>query len=198
MKEAAEYIHPDSLVPWDQNPRKNDAAVLNVMASIREYGFASPIIARKETNQIIAGHTRWKAANELGLDLVPVRFLDISEAKAKQLAIADNKIGELATWDDAALAEILNSIKDEIENFDFSSIGFEESEINALLTNWDDVLDGDGLLGEDGAMQDETDEGIARIVVEIPIVSSHDASAAIRIGLNEAGFKDNDFKLRVS
>ena len=198
MKEAAVYVNPQELTPWDKNPRNNDAAVLNVMSSIREYGFSSPIIARKETGQIIAGHTRWKAAQELGLELVPVRYLDISEKKAAALAVADNKIGEIATWDDAKLAEVLKDIQAESDGFDFSSIGFEESEINALLTNWDDVLDGEVTIGDDNTLEDEQDDGMARIVVEIPIVSSHDASTAIRIGLLDGGFQEKDFKLRVT
>lgn len=105
---AAEWVELSKLVPWDKNPRKNDEAVQRVADSIRRFGFASPIIARKENFEIIAGHTRWKASKLLGLKTVPVRLLDVSERDAHLLALADNKVGEIAEWDDAKVAEILS------------------------------------------------------------------------------------------
>lgn len=84
--------------------------------SIREFGFGAPIVARAENLRVIAGHTRLKAALKLGLELVPVRLLDISEADADRLALADNKLGELAEWDqrilDALVRETGVDLKD--------------------------------------------------------------------------------------
>lgn len=65
-----------ALVPWEKNPRKNDAAVDKVAQSIQELGFGAPIVAQAGTNRIIAGHTRWKAAQKLGLDEALVGILD--------------------------------------------------------------------------------------------------------------------------
>lgn len=108
LRPAAEWVDPASLKPWGKNPRKNDGAVVDkVAASIREFGFAAPIVARRETNEIIAGHTRWKAATKLGLDSVPVRFVDLDADKAHLLALADNRLGELAEWDLPSLHELL-------------------------------------------------------------------------------------------
>lgn len=107
---AAEWVNPASLKPWAKNPRKNDGEpVAKVADSIRRFGFAAPIVARKATREIIAGHTRWKAATVLKLERVPVRFLDISEREAHLLALADNRLGELAAWDTPELHEILAS-----------------------------------------------------------------------------------------
>jgi hypothetical protein len=106
---AAEWCDPKSLKPWDKNPRKNDDAVKQVADSIRRFGFSAPIVARKENREIIAGHTRWKAARLLGLAKVPVRMLDISEHDAHLLALADNKLEEIADWDDAAVAHLLST-----------------------------------------------------------------------------------------
>lgn len=65
-KEAAVYVSPDSLVPWKDNPRKNDGEpVRKVAESIRRFGFGAPILARRDNGEIIAGHTRWKAARDL-------------------------------------------------------------------------------------------------------------------------------------
>ena len=65
------YKNIDEIIPYENNPRKNDEAVQYVANSIKEFGFKVPIIIDKE-NVIVAGHTRYKAANELGLKEVPV------------------------------------------------------------------------------------------------------------------------------
>lgn len=104
---AAEWVDTASLVPWDRNPRRNDENVARVAKSIKRFGFASPIIARTADRTIIAGHTRWKAAQSLGLERVPVRFLDLDPADAQLLALADNRLNELSPWDDAQLQRIL-------------------------------------------------------------------------------------------
>lgn len=107
---AAEMVDPASLKPWPKNPRKNDGEpVAKVADSIRRFGFAAPIVARLETREIIAGHTRWKAAQQLKLTEIPVRFLDLSEREAHLLALADNRLGELAEWDTPELHRLLAS-----------------------------------------------------------------------------------------
>ncbi|HEV2969191.1 MAG TPA: ParB N-terminal domain-containing protein [Pirellulales bacterium] len=69
--------------PYPQNPRVNDAAVDAVAASIREFGFQQPIVVDIE-GVIIVGHTRWKAAQKLGLDKVPVHAAkDLTPAQIK-------------------------------------------------------------------------------------------------------------------
>ena len=128
---AAEWVDINSITEWENNPRKNDHAVKNVMESIKRFGFASPIIARKEDSVIIAGHTRLKAAKRLGLDRVPVRFLDLDPADAQMLAIADNKLSEIAEWDTVALAQVLNDLAS--EGLDLALSGFDTDELSELL-----------------------------------------------------------------
>ena len=107
---AAEMVDPATLKAWPGNPRKNDGEpVEKVAASIQRFGFATPIVARRETREIIAGHTRWKAAQKLKLAEVPVRFLDLDENEAHLLALADNRLGELAEWDTPELHALLAS-----------------------------------------------------------------------------------------
>lgn len=130
---AAQLVDPNTLVPWDKNPRVNDHAVPKVAASIEEFGFAAPIIARAGTNVVIAGHTRLKAALHLGLKQVPVRYLDITDKQAAQLAIADNKLGELATWDDAMLADIMT----DFDPGDLELTGFSTAELDAIMGGFD-------------------------------------------------------------
>lgn len=119
---AADWMDIDALTPWAENPRENKKAIGKVAESIARFGFASPIIARKENLEIIAGHTRWAAARKLGLDRVPVRVLDLSESEARLLALADNKLGEIADWNDDLLQKILS----EYEESDRLVAGWEE------------------------------------------------------------------------
>lgn len=128
-KNAAEYIDINTLKPWDKNPRKNDHAVPEIVASIERFGFSSPIIARKSDNVIIAGHTRWKAAKQIGLKEVPVRFMDLDVVDSQLLAIADNKLNERATWDDNVLEQVLNELAEE----DLTGLGFDDDELDNLL-----------------------------------------------------------------
>jgi site-specific DNA-methyltransferase (adenine-specific) len=136
---AAEYVTVASLRPWVKNPRKNDPAVAAVADSIKRFGFGSPIIARRENGEIIAGHTRLKAAIKLGLAEVPVRYLDLSEAEAHALALADNKVGELAEWDDVALADVLRDLT--ADDVSMDGLGFTAEEIAALIGGGDDPSD---------------------------------------------------------
>lgn len=125
---AAVWVPTASLKRWDKNPRKNDPAVAAVVKSIKRFGFGAPIIARKADGEIIAGHTRHKAAEVLGLEQVPVRFLDLDPAEAHLLAIADNKLSEKAEWDDALVASILSDYSLE----DAALAGFDSAELDKM------------------------------------------------------------------
>jgi Pyridoxal-phosphate dependent enzyme/ParB-like nuclease domain len=121
-------MDPNRLVPWAKNPRRNDAAVDVVAASIKELGFGAPVVARRADLRIIAGHTRVKAALKLGLRRVPVRLLDVDEATADRLALADNRLGEVAEWDDAALLPLLQQYVADAE-----LLGWTEADVEALV-----------------------------------------------------------------
>ena len=116
----------DELIPYINNPRNNDDAVDAVASSIKNFGFKVPIVIDGQ-NEIINGHTRLKAAKKLGLNEVPVIIADdLSPEQIKAFRLADNKVGEIATWDEDALSVEL----EELENLDFdmSEFGFEMSE----------------------------------------------------------------------
>ena len=83
--------------PYEKNPRINDNAVEAVANSIKEFGFKQPIVVDGNM-EIIAGHTRWKAAKKLKLKTVPVLVADdLTEEQVRAYRIADNTTGELAT-----------------------------------------------------------------------------------------------------
>ena len=127
---AAVWVSVDDLTPWEDNPRRNEAAIPEVMASIRRFGFAAPIVARRADGEVIAGHTRLEAARRLGLDRVPVRFMDLDPADAHLLGLADNKVGEIASWDDVKLAGVLADLD---VGEDTEGLGFDEDELRDLL-----------------------------------------------------------------
>jgi hypothetical protein len=131
MKAAATWEDIGSLTPWDKNPRHNAAAIEQVRKSIERFGFSSPIIARQQDRVIIAGHTRHQAALKMGLDKVPVRFLDLDPAQARALALADNRLGEVAEWDDGMLSEVLAEL--EAESVDLDGLGWSDEELAALI-----------------------------------------------------------------
>ena len=112
----------EDLKPDPDNPRKNDAAVPGVQESIKEFGFRVPIVIDKAGN-IIAGHTRYKAAVQLGMDEVPCVVADqLSEKQLKAFQLADNKTGEFAKWDKGLLIQELDDL---IGSFEMSVFGFD-------------------------------------------------------------------------
>jgi DNA modification methylase len=117
--------------PYDKNPRQNDQAVEAVARSIREYGFRVPLVVDAD-GVIICGHTRWKAAQKLGLDKVPVHVAkDLSPEQVKAYRIADNKTAELADWNYELLPIELGELAG--MNYDLGLLGFSEEELAKLL-----------------------------------------------------------------
>jgi len=126
-----EYMNIDKLIPYINNPRLNDGAVDKVASSIKNFGFKNPIIIDKD-NEIIAGHTRLKAARKLGLEEIPViKADDLTEQQIKAFRIADNKTGELAEWDFELLENELEELK--LEDFDLELTGFDFDELDELF-----------------------------------------------------------------
>lgn len=123
---------PASLVPWPGNPRLNDHAVPKLVESIRTFGFGAPLVCRRSDRRVLAGHTRRKAALELGLREVPVRWVELDDPAAEALALADNKLGELARWDEAALARIVKEAA-ATDPAGLAATGFAEAEVARLL-----------------------------------------------------------------
>lgn len=121
------YKETSQLKPYEKNPRKNDGAVEYVANSIRSFGFKVPIVIDKN-DVIVCGHTRWKAAQELGMGKVPcITADDLSDEQIKAFRLADNKVSEKAEWDFDLLNEELEDLLDfGMEDFGFEFIDEEE------------------------------------------------------------------------
>ena len=118
------------LNPYARNPRNNEPAVEAVAASIREFGFKVPIIL-DSNREIVAGHTRLKAAKRLGMAEVPCIIADdLTPEQIRAFRLADNKVAELAEWDFDTLAQEMEAVMDEfnMEEFGFDMAEFETEE----------------------------------------------------------------------
>jgi DNA modification methylase len=119
------------LVPYARNPRKNDAAVERMMASIREFGFKIPVLARTG-GEVVDGHLRLKAAQRLGLTTIPViRCDEWSPAQVKAFRLLVNRSASWAEWDTELLALEMRDLQD--LDIDLSLSGFDGPEIDSLL-----------------------------------------------------------------
>ena len=117
----------DEIKPYENNPRNNDDAVDATANSIKQFGWQQPIVVDND-GVIVAGHTRYKAAKKLGLKHVPVvqavhdDGTSLTDEEIKSYRLADNKSGELATWDDELLEDELVGIDD----IDMADFGFDD------------------------------------------------------------------------
>lgn len=128
-------IRTCDLKPYENNPRLNEDAVDLVAASIEEFGFKQPIVVDKDLI-IIAGHTRWKAAQKLGLETVPcIQADDLTPAQVKAYRLADNKVAEAAQWDLDALQFELEGLDN--MGFDMEPFGFETETFNEQIAEDD-------------------------------------------------------------
>ena len=130
------------VTPYERNPRNNDQAVEAVAKSIKEFGWRAPLVVDKD-HVIICGHTRWKAARQLGLDTVPVHVAsDLTPEQIQAYRIADNKTAEIADWNYDLLPLELRELQG--AQFDLSLLGFDTSELEELLsTATDEVAAGE-------------------------------------------------------
>ena len=130
----------DAITPYERNPRINDGAVDAVAESLRQFGFRQPIVVDTD-GIIIAGHTRWKAAQKLGLANVPVHVAaDLTAEEIRAYRLADNKTAELAEWDFEILPiEIADLAGSDI---DMEALGFGGKELAQLISDSEGIAQG--------------------------------------------------------
>ncbi|HEX6943537.1 MAG TPA: DNA modification methylase [Gemmatimonadaceae bacterium] len=128
------------------NPRRNDAAVPHVAASIRRFGWQQPIVVRR-TGEVIAGNTRLKAAQSLGMTEVPVWWFEGSDLDAVAYSLADNRSHEHSQWDEPELARLLDHLRKEDA---LEGVGYSTDDIDALVQKLRDQEEVDLQLTDDG------------------------------------------------
>ena len=130
------------LNPYANNSRTHSAdQVQQIAASIATYGFNNPILVDTEDG-IIAGHGRLSAAQSLQLEHVPVIVLDhLTDAQRRAYILADNRLAELAQWDDDLLVGELEALGD--DGIDISSLGWSPDELDQLQEDLEEMLEMD-------------------------------------------------------
>ena len=119
------YVPIGDVRPYEDNPRRNDGAVQAVVNSLREFGWKQPIVVDAD-GTIVVGHTRYKAALALEMTHVPVVVAsDLTPEQCAAYRLADNRVGELAEWDESLLAQEL----DGLSGFDMEQFGFDDSDL---------------------------------------------------------------------
>lgn len=142
LTERFEKVNIDRLVPYARNARTHSKEqILQLRASLREFGFVNPVIVDKDLN-IIAGHGRILAAKEEGIKEVPCVFAEhLTEAQKRAYIIADNRLALNAGWDVEMLSAELSELQG--ADFDISLLGFDDAELNKLLGGMENVKDDD-------------------------------------------------------
>ena len=132
------YPPISDLKPHPKNSRKHSKAQIQAIArSIESFGFNAPILIDKD-KQIISGHGRWEAAKLIGLTSVPVICLDhLSPEQVRAYMIADNKLTDRSSWNDATLAVELKELSELALDFDIEATGFETPEIDLRIQSLD-------------------------------------------------------------
>lgn len=124
LRKKIEEVKLTDLKPYENNPRINDGAVPALVESIKQLGFNVPLVIDKN-NVVICGHTRLKAAQELGMVSVPcLRADELTEEQIKAFRLADNKTAELSAWDFEKLYGELEALKVSVPDFNFDLLKF--------------------------------------------------------------------------
>ena len=134
MEKQTQYYLEDieKLIPYARNARTHsDAQIAQIAASIKEFGFLSPIVISGD-NTILCGHGRFYAAQKLGLKQVPcVKEEYLTEAQKRAYIIADNQLSLNAGWDEEMLSVELSDLQEDA--FDLSLLGFDEKDLAKLM-----------------------------------------------------------------
>lgn len=126
-------LPPADLQPYERNARTHsEKQIEQIIASIKEFGWTSPLITDQK-NRILAGHGRHTAALRMKTAYVPcVRIEHLTDAQRRAYIIADNRLAEMAGWDDELLRLELGELRDH-EGFDLSLIGFDLPDLSKLF-----------------------------------------------------------------
>jgi len=118
----------DRLIPHPDNPRRGDVAAIR--RSIDASGWFGAVVAQRSTGRILAGNHRWRAARDAGATELPVIWLDVDDARARTILLADNRLADLARYDEPALLAALESARAECGSL--AGTGFGPSDLRRL------------------------------------------------------------------
>ena len=123
-------VNIDTLVEYPDNPRLGD--IEKIQESLLENGQYRPLTVNKNNNQILTGNHTWLAMKELGWEKCTVTYVDVDENKAKKIVLVDNRLSDVADYDNELLSKML---QDMVE--DLMGTGFEQKDVDELLAEYD-------------------------------------------------------------
>lgn len=143
MEKKLIKVSLNEIVPYENNPRKNDKAVGAVSESIRQTGYNNPIVV-DENMVILAGHTRVKSLKKLGIKEVEVfQVTGLDEETKRKYRLLDNKVGEYASWDYVALSEEMQGLDWDGLELDWGLDGRDDSDAEFENTEYEEEEFGD-------------------------------------------------------
>jgi len=126
----AEAVETGALIAHPKNPRQGDVGA--IAESIKENGWYGTIVVQQGTNFILAGNHRWQAAKQLGMERVPVTYVDVDDETALRILLADNRTSDLASHDDNVLAELLKDLSFQTDK-GLAGTGWDSDSLDNLL-----------------------------------------------------------------
>lgn len=115
----------ETLIQHPDNPRKGSVA--EIKALIETNGWHGAVIAQRSTRRILAGNHRWLAAKSVGMDQIPVIWVDVDDATATRILLADNRASDMGTYDDGQLLALLKSVPD------LAGTGYDQIDLDLLI-----------------------------------------------------------------
>lgn len=184
-----ELLPTNSLKRWKNNPRHNELAVEPVSNSIKKFGFLVPLLINKK-NEIIAGDTRYQAALKLGIRKVPcVRADHLTKEEQIAFNIADNKLGEIATWNQDMVKDIMAQLNESFEgSFDYTLLGYQSAEVELMNKGWESNAQRIGDVDADNS------PAPGKIVITCKAEDEDLLKTQLQLFLDEAKFEDAKIK----
>lgn len=144
-----------------------------IRTSVRRFGFVSPLVVNRRDRRVLGGNARLMVAREMGLESVPVVWVDLEMREADALAIALNRSADLADWDYGALADLIDGIADGPDaDALLETTGFAPLEIQALTANVDALLNGVSDSGGADKEKKEPREGERTVTIKLRVSRS--------------------------
>jgi ParB-like chromosome segregation protein Spo0J len=139
LPQTYEIVPIAAVKPHPKNPRHGDLAAIR--SSLDANGWFGAVLAQKSTGYILAGNHRHRALCQRGAETIPVLWIDCDDRTALRILLADNRTSDLAGYDDAWLAELLQQLKEESDGL--IGTGFDEPALGELLHSLDGDLEAD-------------------------------------------------------
>lgn len=162
---TTEQVDVNRLATYPGNPREGDIGAIAV--SLEQNGQYRPIVVNKRDMTILAGNHTWKAAKYLGWETIAVTYVDVDEQQAKKIVLADNRANDLASYDNALLAEMLKSIAEE-DTAALLGTGFDGDDLDTLIEDLERDGAGsflDGMLGQENG--GSTSDGLPNVDTDL-------------------------------